>query len=844
MEAEKSVTAFPTVSLIIPTHNRRNELPRTLAALAAQTYPLEQLEVVIVADGCVDGTAEYLRTCTTPFKRQTLEQPGLGPAAARNYGSQMATGELLIFLDDDIEASPQFVQAHVTAHQTLWQQFPPLPETTGQPRSVVMGYLPLPPLVKPGYFQRSLRAWWDEQFFKMRQAGHRFGYNELFSGNFSLPADFFRQMGGFNTDLRCHEDYELGLRLLEAGAIFAFAAEAAGTHHDITDEKRAVKRRRAEGQADVYLAQKYPQLATRLPLHSGAHTLLSRGMRFLAFRAPAWGNDIAALLLVCLPVLEMLWIYPGWRYLFHHLLDYWYWQAVAAEVKTPKTFSALVAAQPTTPPDLTIELAQGLETAESRLSQYRPASVRLVLNGQLVADIPAEVGRERLHGGHLRHLLNTHLPWQTISALAAASDIPGRIPQTDLPKPSDRDMAAAWFVAAKKVVEVELSEPLPTIEMAGYTGLHLLVKNRGRVIGNVNLVGWEQRHVTAEILHQVIWQQLETEMMNQWAINVCSPIPAPNDPPITVVVCTRDRTQPLRHCLAALQTLDYPHYEVVVVDNAPSNEETRQLVMETAVTFASLRYVCEPRPGLDWARNRGIAEAQHDLVAFTDDDARPDARWLQAIARAFAEPEVMAVTGSVAAAELETPAQNLFEFVYGGMNHGFRRWFVRRAGLSAEQLFWASAFGVGANMAFRRSVFAQIGGFDVALDVGTPSGGGGDVEMFYRLVAQGHTLVYEPDALVWHTHRREEQDLVRLVYQNGRSFACYLLTCGRNGTDWGQLTGFVLRSWLWGWIGKRLIWPKSFPRWLIWQELKGVLSAPRAYRDTLRHAQNIRDNLL
>ena len=71
----------------------------------------------------------------------------------------------------------------------------------------------------------------------------------------------------------------------------------------------------------------------------------------------------------------------------------------------------------------------------------------------------------------------------------------------------------------------------------------------------------------------------------------------------------------------------------------------------------------------------------------------------------------------------------------------------------------SGAYGTGANMAFRRSLFHQIGFFDPALDVGTVTNGGGDLDMFYRVIQEGHTLVYEPRAIVRHRHRRD-------VYRN------------------------------------------------------------------------------
>ncbi|MCP5100972.1 MAG: glycosyltransferase family 2 protein, partial [Chloroflexi bacterium] len=94
-------------------------------------------------------------------------------------------------------------------------------------------------------------------------------------------------------------------------------------------------------------------------------------------------------------------------------------------------------------------------------------------------------------------------------------------------------------------------------------------------------------------------------------------------PSITVIVCTRDRAGQLAGCLDALQAQNYPQFEIVVVDNASCTDATARLAAKRQV-----RYVREDRPGLDWARNRGIESARHEIVAFTDDDARPAINWL------------------------------------------------------------------------------------------------------------------------------------------------------------------------------------------------------------------------
>lgn len=376
---------------------------------------------------------------------------------------------------------------------------------------------------------------------------------------------------------------------------------------------------------------------------------------------------------------------------------------------------------------------------------------------------------------------------------------------------------------AIKVLEIDLSEEIVPIETTySYERAYILVRYRRQPVGWVILKDFWGPVVYPEQLRRAIAEQLGWDILQVVLGQQLLPTPSDRVPssPISVVVCTRDRTDQLRGCLQALLNLKYPDYEIMVVDNAPRNDETAQLVAGYPI-----RYVREEYPGLDRARNRGIAESRHGIIAFTDDDGRPDRYWLDAIASAFAQRDVKAVTGPVAPAELETDAQILFELSYGGMNHGFHHRVVRRRTLTEKELLWSSAFGVGVNMAFRRELFSSIGLFDIALDAGTPSRGAGDIEMFHRLVAQGCTLIYEPSALVWHIHRRDPAALRQQLFDNGRGFASYLMSCARDRTICQRsILYFAVREWFFGWIIRRLLRPGFLPRRLIMAELAGMLS--------------------
>jgi len=392
---------------------------------------------------------------------------------------------------------------------------------------------------------------------------------------------------------------------------------------------------------------------------------------------------------------------------------------------------------------------------------------------------------------------------------------------------------------AIKLLEIEFSEPINPIRgLEKYETIRILVRYRGVPLkwAEISNNPW-QAIIPAERVRSTIVAQVGKELTKAILGEQLGLQTEPNYPllPISVVICTRDRTDLLKGALEAILALDYPHREIIVIDNAPSNSSTAELVARLPV-----RYVKEERPGLDWARNRGIAEASHEIIAFTDDDVRPDGGWLRGIAAGFADPEIMAVSGLVAPAELETEAQIQFEFGYGGMLQYLHNFKVDGSKLSTRELLWASNYGVGANMAFRRQVFAEVGNFDPALDVGTATRGAGDIEMFHRILAKGYSTFYEPRAFVWHVHRRSGEALSKQLKDNGRGFGAYLLTCDRNRTvPRLEILKFAMFNWFGWWLLRRLGDAGWLPRKLVVSELLGALDSPFAYRKAQLHAQQL-----
>lgn len=336
------------------------------------------------------------------------------------------------------------------------------------------------------------------------------------------------------------------------------------------------------------------------------------------------------------------------------------------------------------------------------------------------------------------------------------------------------------------LTEVEVTDdPLPAVVPArGERGVGLVLRRKGRPVGFVlHELPRPGAPLTPADLPVLIagnaGEQIVREALREGlAVNGDTP-PRPRPVSVTATICTRDHPDLLARCLASLRDLDQPgpdrlaFFEVLVVDNAPPDDRTRELVAATE-GVSGLRYTCEPLPGLDFARNRALAEARGEVVAFLDDDAVADRHWLSGLVDACAEdPDAAAFTGLVLPLALDTPAQVTFER-RGGFRRGFER--VRFGGTRHDDPWYPSGtgFGAGCCMAFRRDALLALGGFDEALDTGRPLPGGGDLDVFYRVVRAGHRLVYEPGFLVFHEHRATHAGLRRQFYTWGLGFLAFV----------------------------------------------------------------------
>lgn len=352
---------------------------------------------------------------------------------------------------------------------------------------------------------------------------------------------------------------------------------------------------------------------------------------------------------------------------------------------------------------------------------------------------------------------------------------------------------APWPI--KVVVADRLAPPAISPERPGhaaYRSAWIFVIDEGRPIGKLEVELHGVRVGEAEVAH-LIDAHLGARGAERRHETTGGPLPLAT----VVLPTTGERVDELRSCLESLSKLDYPEYEVLVVDNRPRRQDGP--AVERAVgSIPGVRVLAEGMSGVSAAKNRGLEEARGEVVAFCDDDIIVDRHWLAELIKPIAsDPSISAVTGLVLPREIETDAQYWFE-EYAGFGGGFEkrnyRPVVRRGSrrshdlvrsvsytddggrvLESLSLYSAAArCATGGSLAVRSQLLHDLGGFETSLGAGTRAGGGEDLAFFARLLMSGASVSYEPAAFSFHEHRRSYSDLSRQMRAWGRGLSAML----------------------------------------------------------------------
>ncbi len=399
-----------------------------------------------------------------------------------------------------------------------------------------------------------------------------------------------------------------------------------------------------------------------------------------------------------------------------------------------------------------------------------------------------------------------------------------------------------------RILEIDVTEPLPPVAIPeGDTGVAILLRRKDRPIAFSMQALPGKSVLTPGDLEQVILREVKPHLLegnlseeNGYAA------PPERSPSLTVAICSKDNPLDLARCLECLMALrageDGKDFEILVVDNAPSDGRTREL----ATSLPPVKYVMEPKPGLNFARNLALKEAMGEMIAFIDDDVTVDRYWLSALRRAIARyPDAAAFTGLVLPSELETEAQILFERA-GGFEKSFET--IRYGQTLPGNPFYpcvGGKLGTGCNMAFLRKVALDLGGFDEALDTGPPLPGGGDSDMLYRIIRAGYPLIYEPRFMVFHRHRRGYDQLRRQYCRSwGQGLMAFVVkTYGSDVTQRPKLRRLLL--WWFGYklhgLSESLRGKHVLPPGLLLAELwGGIIGLSGAYPRSVKRAERIR----
>ena len=270
------------VSVVIATYNRQDLLRRLLQQLDDQTIEPSRYEVIAVDDGSKEDTRAALADLKTRYHHRIERQENAGPAVARQRGVDLARGRIVVFLDDDMQVKPTFLEAHLRHH--------------AEPDTVVLGRLrPDAKLAEMPLFERFYARVLKKQGDDFAAGREKVRGHNLYTGNVSMPRELFIRVGGFDAQFRALEDEELGIRLEKAGARFAFADDGESVHgSDWTSMKKWMDRAMRDGIYQTKVARKHPDAPESSPWrHLPNLNPVSRPFMGIALSSPRIAGVIA-----------------------------------------------------------------------------------------------------------------------------------------------------------------------------------------------------------------------------------------------------------------------------------------------------------------------------------------------------------------------------------------------------------------------------------------------------------------------------------------------------------------------------------------------------------------------
>lgn len=241
-------------------------------------------------------------------------------------------------------------------------------------------------------------------------------------------------------------------------------------------------------------------------------------------------------------------------------------------------------------------------------------------------------------------------------------------------------------------------------------------------------------------------------------------------PPVSVCIAAYNAEGTIRSLIESLLELDYPEYEVVIVDDG-SNDGTLEIVESYSKKSNLIRLIRQPNQGASAARNRALEAATYEIVAYTDSDTTVSPQWLEHLVTPFDDPSVGATTGRTVF-ETNGTCTSWMRSVDMDLRYRQRRRYTRLAN--------------GPNCAFRRSVLLEVGGFDPTWYHAE------DTAVSYEVYNHGYVIRHVPEAVVYHVPEDDWRDYLRKRHRDAKAFTRVLFTHPR---DAAIEDDFVPLSW-------------------------------------------------
>jgi peptidoglycan/xylan/chitin deacetylase (PgdA/CDA1 family)/glycosyltransferase involved in cell wall biosynthesis len=303
----------PRISVVLPTFQRRDLVLAAVLALGRQDFD-RPFEVVVAVDGSTDGTWEDLRELTPAFPFTVVRQPNAGASAARNLGADHARGDVLLFLDDDMEADPRLLAEHDRFHD--------------DGADAVLGHMPLHPMSVHTAISAAVGEWAEERLVRLSQPGAELTLHDMLTGQLSVSAEVFGALGGFDLAFTRggsfgNEDVDFGHRLLRAGYDVRFNPRAVSHQRYVVTARQHLRQWRQAGQADVVFARKYPEHASVLFELNGIRDRFARRVARPVSRAPLWGLVTAPVRVLGARIGDRPGRFPWYVFIRARMLEYW-----------------------------------------------------------------------------------------------------------------------------------------------------------------------------------------------------------------------------------------------------------------------------------------------------------------------------------------------------------------------------------------------------------------------------------------------------------------------------------------------------------------------------------------